>query len=97
MMLSRYSTVKRAALVRLPTPAMKSGNKSLASISDPGRMRDRADRMLSTALATLVSFPYLGHAPQIQEPEMFNRLLASWVKTGGRTLESLKLNATIIR
>ncbi|EAA36350.1 alpha/beta-hydrolase [Neurospora crassa] len=47
--------------------------------------------------ATLVSFPYLGHAPQIQEPEMFNRLLASWVKTGGRTLESLKLNATIIR
>ncbi|KAK3497869.1 Alpha/Beta hydrolase protein [Neurospora hispaniola] len=47
--------------------------------------------------ATLVSFPYLGHAPQIQEPEMFNRLLASWVQTGGRTLESLKLNATIVR
>ncbi|KAK1773101.1 Alpha/Beta hydrolase protein [Copromyces sp. CBS 386.78] len=47
--------------------------------------------------ATLVSFPYLGHAPQIQEPEMFNRLLSSWVNNGGRTLESLKLNATIIR
>lgn len=47
--------------------------------------------------ATLVSFPGLGHAPQIQDPEMFNRLLASWVNYGGRTLESLKLNATIIR
>ncbi|KAK3395765.1 Alpha/Beta hydrolase protein [Sordaria brevicollis] len=47
--------------------------------------------------ATLVTFPYLGHAPQIQEPEMFNKLLASWLNNGGRSLESLKLNATIIR
>lgn len=47
--------------------------------------------------ATLVSFPYLGHAPQIQEPEVFNRVLASWVNNGGRSLQSLKLNATIIR
>ncbi|CCC06346.1 unnamed protein product [Sordaria macrospora k-hell] len=47
--------------------------------------------------ATLVSFPYLGHAPQIQDPEMFNRILSSWVSDGGRSLGSLKLNATIIR
>lgn len=47
--------------------------------------------------ATLVSFPYLGHAPQIQDPEMFNRILSSWVSNGGRSLGSLKLNATIIR
>lgn len=32
--------------------------------------------------ATLVNFPHLGHSPQIQDPQAFNRALLGWLKQG---------------
>jgi len=42
--------------------------------------------------STLIEFPDLGHAPQIQEPNTFHKALMGWL---GSTYDRLQLNYTV--